>query len=178
MPSSFINFDKVISDRGLPLLVKTKPEPSFIVSAIAIISMQRFDNGMRCSFPFFIREAGITHLLPCSSSQRIPRTSPDLVAVNTRNSKASFVIGKAWLFLTVSIACDTSSKGNDSRCLTGFLYFGSAFSMLSVGSLLRHCLACDHLKTELMRCFMRLAVSFFVIQIGCNTTGFFIMLER
>ena len=84
-----------ISDAGLPVRLagNTKPWPP--VSSITMSSMVTapVDSGTRWGRRAFIRAAGISHTndFKSTSLQSAPLTSPERLAVSTRNSNASFV---------------------------------------------------------------------------------------
>ena len=86
------------------------------------------------------------------SSHVASRTSPDRAAVNTRNSKASFVPVQARDARTTATASATSSYGSAVMCRTTFCCRPSAWPRASPAGLSgRCCIATAHFMTAPMR---------------------------
>ena len=84
------------------------------------------DSGTRCSFPAFMRSAGIVHTrASISISIHVaPRTSPDRAAVKIANSAARAAIPSRWL--NSFMKTPTSCHGKAGGFLTGAILLGLA----------------------------------------------------
>ena len=91
IPFSRTSFEIVASDRALPRALGNTRADSLLVWDSCKISQARDDNGTRCSFPVFVRAAGMIQVrfLRSTSSHVIKRASPLRVAVKTKKLKAT-----------------------------------------------------------------------------------------
>ena len=94
-----------------------------------------------------------------TSAHSAPRTSPERVAVSTRNSKASFTASLAPVAHIVRIAPATSRWPSAGMCLTRSCCGPSTGAMRSHGLSARYPIATAHSITALMRWRSRRAVS-------------------
>ena len=120
-----------------------------------------------------MRGAGMVHrpAAPSISVQAALRTSPERVAVSTRNSKASFTIGRALDAPTASIADATSRCGKARMCCTTSCWGPRTGSIRSHGLSIRNSIATAHSKTARMRWRSRRAVSAFACQMGARISS-------
>ena len=101
-------------------LGNTSGLPSPSGRAASRISSARALSGTRCSRFALVRVAGTvpTWAAVSISARSAPRTSPDLAAVNTRNSNASLMTGAAPDAPTVPTTAATSRCGSARMCWT------------------------------------------------------------